>query len=1340
MRNIDVRTVNHSRVPLSDGTELVPKCSSLSFLGGLPCLYTLTTSSTRRSLTLHCTLFDNVKHERDADSSQLPWSECDLSQYVASTKDVPVALVADPGGFEDIVVATRKGLIISIQADRPVSELVGAVVDEDENSSGILTLGRSPDGALLTVVSPVKVSIMSVSWELLREIDLKVIAVDASVSWRGDGDVFVVTLRDVNGIIHGRVIDREFETIVDVNIAGLGLGATESALGTAVAWEPRVGGAICLAGPGSSVSFFERNGLHHLRNDFTLRDKSGLPAKSWVGREVPDFVGWSCDSSMLAVAVPRNSANTFSRPCAVEIFMRSNYLWFLKAFMPVPTGVVDLRWDTENSRTLHILSSCGKLQSYSLSSSYDRSIFQVNGTTMVSVVDGAILRLTNFSKAIIPPPMVHSCFEASAPIYSVCFNEEGSGKIGMLLANGVFEICPLDSWRRSSAVDRSGNSVVAQLLDDDLCKSSWCLRSNVLSDSLQGPWRLPVFVSDDVIALVEPATFSGQSESICLWNLAEGRNLAEKLASLSLDGLVMAISKSKKIPSLGGNGLVVATSCGRIVLLGISEDLQCNPSPYKLFVSSSIPCSSAADAVNMVDVVIGSSERHLVFARDTSGVLEVVDTALVRSLVICRDCSSFCISNDFLIYTTRSHLMHCLPIDSPKRGAPIQFSLERTIAGLLNSASSDLADKKDGLDGAQVASLVAQKEAGLIRPIDRGSCIVGALVNDVRIVLQAPRGNLETIAPRPLVNSRVVELARRKEYGSAFVLSRQQRIDMNVLVDADPDGFCCNIASFVRQVDDPSHLCIFITFLKGPEASVSSICRAMVDVIDQFEDPAVITRYTTTVITAIYRCQPTDFPSLLKRIRAVYKRSAAEGANALDFLHVLVKDEELLYRKALGTYNLTMAYMVAKASHMDPAEYSIELNSLQRMDECHRRYSIDMKLEAYESALGNLFLCGEKERTACLDLTRKHALFETALRLFAKDSAGLGQVRKDFSSFLIAEERFSDAAAVCASNSDWELAAMAHRDAGEWQLALSAFQRVPQDNRPTNARFRNVATFAETVAASLTETSRHVEAARVRSIYLEDADGALNELIAAHEWEAALELVSGTYFRPASLPMLGQTANEAYVHVRNELVSAAESSVKDLHDTAFKLQERTARLIAIRETKARMKATFGSPGGNGGESDSDALSSSTGASSLGSSVASDVTFATSTSAMSSRTSLYASVGRGNSSRGRASTARRAGKASRKRIRPGDAREEDALLSTILKLVPNDFARQRTSRALRALAHVQESKTALVLQDALARVIEHCHSLPQDLLGREEVQSAIGDVSCELKVIRALGEP
>ncbi len=62
------------------------------------------------------------------------------------------------------------------------------------------------------------------------------------------------------------------------------------------------------------------------------------------------------------------------------------------------------------------------------------------------------------------------------------------------------------------------------------------------------------------------------------------------------------------------------------------------------------------------------------------------------------------------------------------------------------------------------------EEAG--RAIERGSCIVTCVMHGMQLVLQMPRGNLETICPRPLVrefcgqsNGCVNEIGRKEEKG-----------------------------------------------------------------------------------------------------------------------------------------------------------------------------------------------------------------------------------------------------------------------------------------------------------------------------------------------------------------------------------------------------------------------------------------------------------------------------------------------------------------------------------------------------------------------------------------------
>ena len=73
-----------------------------------------------------------------------------------------------------------------------------------------------------------------------------------------------------------------------------------------------------------------------------------------------------------------------------------------------------------------------------------------------------------------------------------------------------------------------------------------------------------------------------------------------------------------------------------------------------------------------------------------------------------------------------------------------------------------------------------------IRRVERGSRIVTAVPHDTRLVLQMPRGNLETISPRALVLSCVRRYLDGVEFKSAFVLMRKHRINMNLIYDHNP--------------------------------------------------------------------------------------------------------------------------------------------------------------------------------------------------------------------------------------------------------------------------------------------------------------------------------------------------------------------------------------------------------------------------------------------------------------------------------------------------------------------------------------------------------------------------
>lgn len=101
-----------------------------------------------------------------------------------------------------------------------------------------------------------------------------------------------------------------------------------------------------------------------------------------------------------------------------------------------------------------------------------------------------------------------------------------------------------------------------------------------------------------------------------------------------------------------------------------------------------------------------------------SGNLHVAD-AQEQVRILATNANSFTVASDFLIYTTTAHYSHYAPLSE--------------LVTLLNAGpTTDLPEWET-------------------RRVERGSRIVTAVPSNMALVLQMPRGNLETVNPRPLV-------------------------------------------------------------------------------------------------------------------------------------------------------------------------------------------------------------------------------------------------------------------------------------------------------------------------------------------------------------------------------------------------------------------------------------------------------------------------------------------------------------------------------------------------------------------------------------------------------------
>lgn len=79
------------------------------------------------------------------------------------------------------------------------------------------------------------------------------------------------------------------------------------------------------------------------------------------------------------------------------------------------------------------------------------------------------------------------------------------------------------------------------------------------------------------------------------------------------------------------------------------------------------------------------------------------------------------------------------------------------------------------------------------------------------VVLQMPRGNLETIYPRALVLSAIRRNIEADRYDEAFLTCRNQRVDMNILHDHDPDRFMSSIERIIKQIRRVEYLDLLLS-------------------------------------------------------------------------------------------------------------------------------------------------------------------------------------------------------------------------------------------------------------------------------------------------------------------------------------------------------------------------------------------------------------------------------------------------------------------------------------------------------------------------------------------------
>ncbi|XP_075929206.1 elongator complex protein 1 isoform X2 [Petromyzon marinus] len=1008
------------------------------------------------------------------------------------------------------------------------------------------------------------------------------------VSWRGDGQFFAVSSVCLHtGARRVRVWSRECVLQATSEI----LAGLEPAL----AWKPS--GSLIASSqrkPGRhDVVFLERNGLAH--GEFTLP----------FGRDdmqVRELL-WNADSTILAVWLEELAKETETpageKRSFVQLWMVGNYHWYLKQSLQLGGGdgggeggepLAALCWDPECPQRLHCVMAGGAyvVREWWPGSDAGRCLDEGAGSS-VAVIDGDRVLLTPFRLMTVPPPMAafHLQLPLAAERASFCPESGRADDVAVLLCDrrrvlvythgggggGGGGTAPDPTVRLGLACGNGFRTRVGlpslvrtyRIREGDRAEGG---ETGGSSPSMRGFREFTWLGRDRFLAV-------SQGSSLCcsvvmLLRGAPREEGSEEPAEEPLTAAGSALELHGRVLSV----TLVPGTDSALLQLSNGELLRCCLAVEPLSVEAwtderGRPVSFPAPCVHVEvctmagqEVALGLTERARLFAND---------------IEVASNCTSFCVHPELLLFTTRLHTLRCV-----SRLAPVA-----ALAGLPSGGD---------LPGDET-----------VRRVERGSRIVALVPSDCRLVLQMPRGNLETIQPRALLLSQVRKWLDSLKFKEAFECMKKQRINLNLLYDHNPKAFMDNIGEFLTQAQSAGNVNLFLTELRDEDVArtmypvpygwaqppataataatepfvarstgkVNAVCdglRAAMEALDP-------DRFFLSILTALVRRKEPDVETALMRVRDVAER-AAEGAGdggaeeaerraqeALGYLLLLV-DEGELYECALGTYDFRLVLMVAQRSQKDPKEYLPFLNELKKMETNYQRYSIDNHLKRYGKALVHLSRCGPDRFPELLSLVRSRALYREALRLFPCGGEEYTALSEAFGRHLLEERRQgAEAGLVFARAALWQAALPAFRDAGCWRQALCAATRL---GYPALELTRLARDMAEKLAAQ----RKHVEAACLLEQYAEDHEEAVVTLTEGGAWEEAMRLIHKhnrldlleTNLKPAVKEADGGNDEGAECDLYSDASSVASSGV-----LGSKYSQSNSR-ISGRSSKNRRKA------------------------------------------------------------------------------------------------------------------------------------------------------------------------
>ncbi|WFD30715.1 Putative elongator complex protein 1 [Malassezia sp. CBS 17886] len=843
------------------------------------------------------------------------------------------------------------------------------------------------------------------------------------------------------------------------------------------------------------------------RHDVVFFERNGLRHGEFTLRGDGDVraLAWNADGSILAVHRAAPSGD------AVQLWTMGNYHWYLKQTVLLPAPLSQVYWHPERPHTL-LLAGHGGVELHELALDTARSLrVPPHDAACVAVVDGSTLMLTPFRLQNVPPPMCAAEVHLGAGVRHVAWAANGRAEdtdmAAVLLDDSSVQLCALDYGSLSQTHRPCARP--------PLTPRVW--RTLPRGGGNGAAWQVAAAVTQSHVSVLLLRDGAAGGHELVLWEADVAGEWHAALTAALPDQRRRRIAAVRAAHGSGVASLPFAVhdDSGAVALVGAHEGRLVQE-----------PCPRLETFCATVDVFAGDcTQPPIALGLAADGRLVTAAHALAR------DCSSFTYTDRMVTWTTHEHQAKFLPLD------------------VLWAAEAPL-----------------PHSAPLSRRVERGSRIVTAVPSAMSLVLQMPRGNLETIAPRPMVLDVVRHCLDQHEYGAALRICRSHRVDLNLLHDHAPGQFLRDAERVVAQTDNEDHINLLLTSLRDedvtetlypplearrtpaadPAGKVNRICDAFLAALSRSDER----RFLRAILTAHVRKVPADYEGGL-RVLLQHKDTDARLADEACRYIIFLVNAEQLYRVALGMYDFSLALLIAQHAQMDPREYVPFLRSLRAKEPAaYQRFCIDDHLGRHAKALHSLARAGDAHNAEAAAYMVRHRLYREGLSVWAREPARLRTAYVHFTEYLLANQRAAEAATAFQLAHEPARALAAFQEADMWEEAMTEALalRTPLSERVALAR---------AMAEQLETRGQYVSAAHVLLEYAHDVEQGVALLCRAHAFAEA-KRVAGTNARWDLV--------ETHVHpAARDAQGAMRDEIRDMDEQLAKQQLRLASLADRRE-------------------------------------------------------------------------------------------------------------------------------------------------------------------------------